>query len=94
MTPHRLSGLQRRILRQIYQAEARSKWRVTASHDGLVRALGGNKGTLSTSCAEPGGQRPHQGVADAGGPSRIRGTHARGEKSRDNSCTKFGLMDN
>ena len=49
MTTHRLSGLQRRILRQISQAEARSKWRVTASHDGLVRALGGNKGTLSTS---------------------------------------------
>ena len=42
MTTHRLSGLQRRILRQISQAEARSKWRVTASHDGLVRALGGN----------------------------------------------------
>ena len=94
MTTHRLSGLQRRILRQISQAEARSKWRVTASHDDLVRALGGQQGHAQHQCAEPGGQRPHQGVADAGGQSRIRGTHARGEKSRDNFCTKFGLRDN
>jgi DNA-binding MarR family transcriptional regulator len=49
MTTTRLSRLQRRILRYVYEAEARSGWSVSPSHYDLVRALGGNKGTISVS---------------------------------------------
>jgi DNA-binding MarR family transcriptional regulator len=49
MTTTRLSRRQRRMLRYVYEAEARSGWSVSASHYDLVRALGGNKGNLSSS---------------------------------------------
>ena len=49
MAAPRLSGLQRRLLRYVYDAEARSRWSVSPSHLELVRALGGNKGNVSTS---------------------------------------------
>lgn len=49
MTTTRLSRLQRRILRYVYEAEARSEWSVSPSHYDLVRALGSNKGTISIS---------------------------------------------
>ena len=49
MTLTRLSRLQRRILRYVFEAEARSGWSVSSSHYDLVRALGGNKGNISIS---------------------------------------------
>ncbi len=49
MVAERLSQLQRRILRYVYDAEARSGWSVSPSHLDLRRALGGNKGNVSTS---------------------------------------------
>ena len=49
MTTTRLSRLQRRMLWYVYEAEARSGWSVSASHYNLVRALGGNKGNISSS---------------------------------------------
>ena len=49
MTTTRLSRLQRRMLRYVYEAEVQSGWRVSLSHYALVRALGGNKGNISIS---------------------------------------------
>ena len=49
MTATRLSRLQRRILRYVYEAEAGSRWSVSPGHLDLVRALGGNKGNISIS---------------------------------------------
>lgn len=49
MTTTRLSRLQRRMLRYVYEAEARSRWSVSASYADLVRVLGGNKGNISIS---------------------------------------------
>jgi len=49
MTTGRLSRLQRRILRYVYDTEAHSGWVVSASHLELTHALGGNKGNVSVS---------------------------------------------
>ena len=49
MAAQRLSRLQRRILCYVYEAEASSDWHTWPSHVEVVRALGGNKGTLSVS---------------------------------------------
>ena len=49
MAAKRLSGLQRRVLEWVYEAEARSGWHTSASYFELRRALGGNKGNLSVS---------------------------------------------
>ena len=49
MAAERLSRLQRRILRYVYEVEARSRGIVSASHVELTRALGGNKGNVSLS---------------------------------------------
>ena len=49
MAAQRLSGLQRRIVRYVYDAEARSGWSVSPSYFELLRALGGNQGNVSTS---------------------------------------------
>lgn len=49
MAAERLSGLQRLMLQWIYEAEARSEWRISPSYVDLRRALGGNKGNMSVS---------------------------------------------
>lgn len=49
MAAERLSGLQRRMLEWLYEAEASSGWRLSASYFDLRRGLGGNKGNLSVS---------------------------------------------
>ena len=49
MAAKRLSGLQRRMLAWIYEAEARSGWHISPSYFDLRRALGGNKGNMSVS---------------------------------------------
>jgi DNA-binding MarR family transcriptional regulator len=49
MAAERLSGLQRRMLAWVYEAEARSGWHTSASYFELRRALGGNKGNMSVS---------------------------------------------
>lgn len=49
MAAERLSGLQRRMLAWVYEAEARSGWHISPSYLDLRRALGGNKGNLSVS---------------------------------------------
>ena len=56
MAAQRLSGLQRRMLRDVYDAEARSGWSVSPSHIELVRALGGNKGNVSMGYLVKAGQ--------------------------------------
>jgi DNA-binding MarR family transcriptional regulator len=49
MATERLSGLQRRLLQVIYEAEACSKWSVSPSHVEISQAMGGNKGNVSVS---------------------------------------------
>jgi DNA-binding MarR family transcriptional regulator len=49
MTAERLSRLQRRILRYVYEAEARSRWSAAPSHLEIMRAVAGNKGNVSMS---------------------------------------------
>lgn len=49
MAAERLSGLQRRMLQWVYEAEASSGWHTSASYFDLRRALGGNKGNMSVS---------------------------------------------
>ena len=49
MAAERLSGLQRRVLAWLYEAEARSGWHISPSYFDLRRTLGGNKGNLSMS---------------------------------------------
>ncbi len=49
MAAERLSRLQRRILRYVYEVETRSRGMVSASHVELMRAVGGNKGNVSFS---------------------------------------------
>ena len=49
MAAKRLSGLQRRMLAWIYEAEARSGWHISPSYFDLRRALGGNTGNMSVS---------------------------------------------
>ena len=49
MAAKRLSGLQRRMLMWLYEAEARSGWHLSPSYFDRGRALGGNKGNMSVS---------------------------------------------
>ena len=49
MAAKRLSGLQRRLLKWLYETEASHGWRLSASYFDLRQALGGNKGNLSVS---------------------------------------------
>jgi DNA-binding MarR family transcriptional regulator len=49
MAAERLSRLQRRILRYVYEAEAQSRWSVSPSHLEIMRAVAGNKGNVSMS---------------------------------------------
>ena len=49
MAAERLSGLQRRMLAWIYEAEASRDWLYRPGYDELRRALGGNKGNMSVS---------------------------------------------
>ena len=49
MTTTRLSHLQRRMLKWVYEAEAASGWRYRPGYYDLRRALGGNKGNVSVS---------------------------------------------
>ena len=49
MAAERLSGLQRRILEWVYEAEASSGWHISPSYFDLRQALGGNKGNMSMS---------------------------------------------
>jgi DNA-binding MarR family transcriptional regulator len=49
MAAKRLSGLQRRMLEWVYEAEASSGWNISPSYFELRRALGGNKGNMSVS---------------------------------------------
>ena len=49
MATERLSGLQRRLLKTIYDIEAQNQWRMSPSHTELREALGGNKGNFSVS---------------------------------------------
>ncbi len=49
MTTGRLSRLQRRILRSVYDTEAHRGWVVSASHLERTHALGGNTGNVSVS---------------------------------------------
>ena len=49
MAVKRLSGLQRRMLEWMYEAEASSGWHTSPSYYELRQALGGNKGNMSVS---------------------------------------------
>jgi DNA-binding MarR family transcriptional regulator len=49
MAAKRLSGLQRRVLEWVYEAEARSGWHISPGYFELHQALGGNKGNMSVS---------------------------------------------
>ena len=49
MAAERLSRLQRRILRYVYEAETRSRWSVAPSHLEIMCAVAGNKGNVSMS---------------------------------------------
>ena len=49
MAAERLSGLQRRMLEWIYEAEASRGWHISPSYFDLRQALGGNKGNMSVS---------------------------------------------
>jgi DNA-binding MarR family transcriptional regulator len=49
MTAERLSRLQRRILTRLLAEEQRTRGTMAASHQDLVRALGHDKGNVSTS---------------------------------------------
>jgi DNA-binding MarR family transcriptional regulator len=49
MAPERLSRLQRRILAWLAAEEQRTRGTMAASHEDLVRALGHDKGNVSTS---------------------------------------------
>ena len=49
MAAKRLSGLQRRVLEWVYEAEARSGWQISPSYFELRQALGGNKDNMSVS---------------------------------------------
>jgi DNA-binding MarR family transcriptional regulator len=49
MTAVRLSQLQKRILRWLAAEHQRTQGRITSSHQELVRALQGDKGTISHS---------------------------------------------
>ena len=49
MAAERLSGLQRRMLAWVYEAEARSGGHISSRYFDLRQALGGNKGNLSVS---------------------------------------------
>jgi DNA-binding MarR family transcriptional regulator len=49
MAAKRLSGLQRRVLEWVYEAEARSGWHISPGYFELRQALGGNKGNMSVS---------------------------------------------
>jgi len=49
MAAKRLSGLQRRMLEWVYEAEASSGWHISPSYFDLRQALGGNKGNMSVS---------------------------------------------
>lgn len=49
MAAKRLSGLQRRMLAWVYEAEARSGWHTSPGYFELRQALGGNKGNMSVS---------------------------------------------
>ena len=49
MAAKRLSGLQRRMLEWVYEAEASSRWHTSPSYYELRQALGGNKGNMSVS---------------------------------------------
>ncbi|MDH3605143.1 MAG: hypothetical protein OEU26_36570 [Candidatus Tectomicrobia bacterium] len=49
MAAERLSGLQRRMLEWVYEAEASRGWHISPSYFDLRRALGGNKGNMSVS---------------------------------------------
>lgn len=49
MAAKRLSGLQRRMLEWVYEAEASRGWHASPSYFELRQALGGNKGNMSVS---------------------------------------------
>lgn len=49
MAAERLSGLQRRMLQWVYEAESSRDWLYRPGYTELRQALGGNKGNMSVS---------------------------------------------
>jgi hypothetical protein len=81
MAAHRLSLLQRRILVWLLAEDQRTRGTMRASHQDLARALGHDKGNLSTSLKGAGGEGAGDHHPEPRWPGRSRGPDPRGEKS-------------